>query len=189
MNIIEQNIILYYADFLSLKDTSTPVTDNCKYYFVYDYPMNSAYLVNNTPFFDPENKYYVQAYTEYEVIKNKFGDTGVKNFIEDICNLSAQGCVGAREMLKCIHQYSTKQERRSAMNRYERWLDNITYYHYVVGEDGERKKEPCNKYVAHLEQNTESSPEIQYRKDIDDSTDKILDEERQKRLIKMLYTD
>ena len=35
MNDIELNAILYYADFLSLKDVSQPVTDNCKYFFVH----------------------------------------------------------------------------------------------------------------------------------------------------------
>ena len=31
MNTIELNAILYYADYLSLRSISTPVTDNCKY--------------------------------------------------------------------------------------------------------------------------------------------------------------
>lgn len=34
MTNIEHNAILYYADVLSLKETSKPVTDNCKYYFI-----------------------------------------------------------------------------------------------------------------------------------------------------------
>jgi hypothetical protein len=44
MKLIEDNMILYYADFLSLKDISIPVTDNCKYYYIHDNPINSAYL-------------------------------------------------------------------------------------------------------------------------------------------------
>lgn len=44
MSLIEDNMILYYADFLSLKDISIPVTDNCKYYYIHDNPINSAYL-------------------------------------------------------------------------------------------------------------------------------------------------
>ena len=43
MNTIELNAILYYADYLSLRSISTPVTDNCKYYFIHNTPINSAY--------------------------------------------------------------------------------------------------------------------------------------------------
>lgn len=43
---IKHNAILYYADYLSLKDTSTTLTDNCKYYFIYGAPINSAYIVD-----------------------------------------------------------------------------------------------------------------------------------------------
>lgn len=46
INLIELNIILYYADYLSLVETSTTVTDNCKYYVVYGTPMNAAYIVD-----------------------------------------------------------------------------------------------------------------------------------------------
>lgn len=55
LNIVELNSILYYADFISLRETSTTVTDNCKYYFIYNSPINSAYLVDSQPFYDPEN--------------------------------------------------------------------------------------------------------------------------------------
>ena len=47
MNYIELNMLLYYADFISLKATSIPVTDSCKYYFVNNVPMNSAFLVDS----------------------------------------------------------------------------------------------------------------------------------------------
>lgn len=58
LNNIELNIILYYADYLSLKELSIPVTDNCKYYYIHGYPMNSAYIVGLEPFYDSENPYY-----------------------------------------------------------------------------------------------------------------------------------
>lgn len=57
MNNIEFNSILFYADFLSLKDISQPVTDNCKYFFVYGCPVNSAFILNAEPIYDPENRY------------------------------------------------------------------------------------------------------------------------------------
>lgn len=43
---IQHNTILYYADYLSLRDISIPVTDNCKYYFIHGIPINSAYIVD-----------------------------------------------------------------------------------------------------------------------------------------------
>lgn len=46
LDIIELNAILYYADYLSLKEESKAVTDNCKYYFIYGSPINSAYIVD-----------------------------------------------------------------------------------------------------------------------------------------------
>ena len=46
MTHLELNAILYYADFLSLKERNHPVTDNCKYFFIHGYPINSAFIVN-----------------------------------------------------------------------------------------------------------------------------------------------
>lgn len=103
MNKIELNAILYYADFLSMKHTSTPVTDNCKYFFIHGAPINSAFILDLEPVYDPTNIYFQQAKTEYEIIKNKFGDEGIESFIDDICCIKACGSVGAEQMLKCIH--------------------------------------------------------------------------------------
>lgn len=55
MNRIELNAILYYADFLSLQSTNTHVTDNCKYFFVHETPINVSYLVDHEPIFDLSN--------------------------------------------------------------------------------------------------------------------------------------
>ena len=109
MNDIELNAILYYADFLSLKDISQPVTDNCKYFFVHGVPVNSLYIIDLEPVYDAENKYFKQAKSEYDMIKCKFGEDGVESFIEDVCSIRACGCVDAERMLKCIHQYSSKK--------------------------------------------------------------------------------
>lgn len=55
MTHLELNAILYYADFLSLKECGHPVTDNCKYFFIHGYPINSAFIVDLEPEYDPEN--------------------------------------------------------------------------------------------------------------------------------------
>jgi hypothetical protein len=55
MTDIELNAILYYADFLSLKHTNHPVTDNCKYFFIHGCPINSAYIIDLEPEYDPDN--------------------------------------------------------------------------------------------------------------------------------------
>ena len=165
MNLIEQNAILYYADFLRLREESRTVTDNCKYYFIYKTPVNSAYLVDEEPFYDVQNKYYVQAYNEYELVKNKFGEDGVDNFVSNICNLQAAGCVNAEQMLKCIHQFSTKQERNKAVQSYKDWVKSLEYQHIMHNEEGDNIIEPCTKYVAHAERKTWHNPTINYGKD------------------------
>ena len=69
MNNIELNYILYYADFLSLKCTDTPVTDNCKYFFIHGAPKNAAYIVGCEPVYDKNNPYFIQSVQEYELLK------------------------------------------------------------------------------------------------------------------------
>lgn len=108
MNNIELNAILYYADFLSLKEVNHPVTDNCKYFFIHGAPINSLYILNLEPVYDEENPYFQQARAEYTIIRDKFGEEGVESFIEDICSIKACGSVDAERMLRCIHQYSNK---------------------------------------------------------------------------------
>lgn len=148
-NNIEQNAILYYADFLSLRETCCPVTDNCKYFFIYGAPINAAILCDKSPIYDIENKYYIQAFNEYTTLKNKFGDDGVMSFIEQICNLRPLGSVDARQMLQCIHQYDSKSDRRAAFKRYERWLANQKYELSTINDDGEEELRECTRYVAH----------------------------------------
>ena len=57
MTNVELNAILYYADFLSMKYENHPVTDNCKYFFIHGAPINSAYILDLEPEYDPDNKY------------------------------------------------------------------------------------------------------------------------------------
>lgn len=112
MNKIELNAILYYADFLSLKAVSHPVTDNCKYFFIHGAPINSAFILDLEPLYDEENAYFQQAKAEYTIIRDKFGEEGVESFIDDICSIKACGSVNAEQMLQCIHQYSNKRDRK-----------------------------------------------------------------------------
>jgi hypothetical protein len=67
-------------------------------------------------------------------------------------------------MLKCIHRYSTKQERRQALRKYNQWIDKQVYTHIVYNDDGDTQREECTRYVAYSEQNTTSLPRVDYNK-------------------------
>lgn len=151
MNNIELNAILFYADFLSLKHTSQPVTDTCKYFFMYNTPVNSAYVAQVEPQYDPNNKYFEKAKQEYLTLRNQFGDEGVSSFIDQICCLKACGTVDAVQMLKCIHHYSSKKERKTALNNYYKWRESKEYSHLTINENGDPEYKKCSKYVAHYE--------------------------------------
>lgn len=151
MNDIEQNAILYYADFLSLKAISQPVTDNCKYYYIHGVPINSLYIIDLQPVYDKNNQYIQQAIEEYEMIKNKFGEEGIESFIEDICSIRACGVVDAKRMLNCIHQYSSKKQRKEAFRVYYEWKNNLKYTHETINEKGDIVDTECTKYVYHHE--------------------------------------
>ena len=151
MNNIELNAILYYADFLSLKAIHQPVTDNCKYFFIHGAPINSAFILNLEPIYDEENPYFKQAKAEYEIIKAKFGEDGVDSFVDDICSIKACGSVNAEQMLKCIHQFSSKKERGTAFNSYYNWKNSQIYTKITINEDGNPKETTCSRYVYHAE--------------------------------------
>ena len=162
LSFIEQNIILYYADFLSLKHSSTHVTDNCKYYYIYSSPINLAYLVDSEPFYDENNPYYQQAYQEYMMLKNKVDQEGVASFVEKICNLAVMGCVDAELMLKQIHQFSNKSERSTAMKDYHNWISTQHYTHLTTNDQGDVVRTECTRYIAHYEQHTKADPQVYY---------------------------
>ena len=151
MNDIELNALLFYADFLSLKATSQPVTDNCKYFYIHGMPINSACILDMEPIYDPDNPYFQQALAEYTIIRDKYGDEGLETFIDDICCIRACGCVDAERMLKCIHQYSTKRERKEAFNLYNNWKKDQIYSHITINENGDPQRTECTKYVYHAE--------------------------------------
>ena len=151
MNNIELNAILYYADYLSLKAISKPVTDNCKYFFIHGAPINSLFILDLEPIYDKDNEYFKQSKTEYEIIRNKFGEEGIESFIDDICCIKACGTVDAKLMLKRIHQYSNKNERKQAFRAYNNWKNSQKYTHFTINEKGEAIEIPCSSYVYHVE--------------------------------------
>lgn len=103
------------------------------------------------PEYDEDNQYFKQARAEYEIIRDKFGDEGVQTFIDDVCCIKACGSVDAERMLKCIHQFSNKRERRQAFNAYNTWRDNQVYTHITINENGDPQEKTCSKYVYHAE--------------------------------------
>ena len=151
MTHIELNAVLYYADFLSLKHECHPITDNCKYFFIHGCPMNSAYIVDLEPIYDTQNPYFIQAYEEFKAIQDKYEDEAAMSFVDDICSIRACGSVNAEQMLKCIHQFSTKHERKAAFSKYNNWLKEQTYCHITINENGDPQETPCTKYVKHAE--------------------------------------
>lgn len=96
---------------------------------------------------------------EYIDIRNKFGDTGVFSFINNICNISACGCVSGHNMLRCILQYSRKNEYQEAVNKYNKYMKNLKYSHIIKDEEGKSIRVQCSKYVAHLEQSSGKNTE------------------------------
>ena len=151
INNIELNAILYYADFLSLKAISIPVTDNCKYFYIHGTPINSCYILDLEPIYDQDNQYFQQSLQEYTLLRDKFGEEGVISFIENLANLSARGCVTAQQMLNVIHQYSSKIERKQAFNDYNQWKRGKRYTHTFINEDGKIEEHECSMYTYHVE--------------------------------------
>lgn len=96
MNNIELNAILFYADYMSLREICQPVTDNCKYFYIHGCPINAAFILNLEPEYDETNPYFLQAYAEYNTIRDKYGDEGIESFIDDICAIRACGSVDAK---------------------------------------------------------------------------------------------
>lgn len=148
---IELNAILYYADFLSMKETSTPVTDTCKYFFIHGAPINACYIANVEPMYDPENQYFKQSKEEFEQLRDRFGEAGAMSFIDDICSLKACGTVSGENMLRCIHQYGRKKEFEQALSKYNKWKKDLIFQHIIKDEDGRYKHTTCTKAIAHFE--------------------------------------
>ena len=155
LGIEERSAILYYADYLSLKSRCKTATDSCKYFFINGFPINSAFLLEDEPDYHRGNQFIIQSYNEYQLIKEKFGLDAVKSFIGDVCMIQARGSIGPEDILAQIHLYSTKYERKQAFREYEKKRRKRKYYHKIIDEDGNVRKEPCSKYVWHAERRLE----------------------------------
>lgn len=59
--------------------------------------------------------------------------------------------VDAERMLKYIHRYSTKQERKAAFKILEEHLNSKKYFHTTINELGDPQETECTQYVAHTE--------------------------------------
>lgn len=151
MNTAELNAILYYADFLSIQYTGTPVTDTCKYFFMRGTPINISYLAGVEPFYNAENQYFKQSLTEYNLIKNKCGDDIVEGFIDGICNLAACGMVDGERMLQVAYRWSPKKRREAAQNKFYEWKNNVFYEHITQDEHGKSIVTKCSRNIAHYE--------------------------------------
>lgn len=144
--------VLFYADYLSLRETYTPVTDNCKYYYIMGMPINCTKMVNSEPVYDVQNQYYIQAYQELTQIRNKVGLQALASFVRDLCNVFALGCINGEQMLKCILCYDTSKVRKKAISKYRAHMKNIEYTQEVCDDDGNIVEESCKKYVYHVNQ-------------------------------------
>ena len=145
---VSLNAVLYYADYLSLYHTYTPITDTCKYFIIYGTPVNAAYLDGNSPVYDEDNIYYKQALDELRKVQQKTGRSGLITFLQNICKVFARGCVNGEQMLDCILYYKTKREKRDARAKYNEYMNSRLYkLEQIV--DGEPQTITCNKYVKH----------------------------------------
>lgn len=150
-NDITLNAILFYADYLSLREQSIPVTDNCKYFFIHKQPINSAYIAGVEPFYDEDNPYFQQAKFELSKIEDMFDEDGVMSFVNDIGMLQAGGMCDGERLLKYIHQYSDRRERKNAAKTYNEYIDSLVYTTNSIDEDGNPIEIECTKYVSHVE--------------------------------------
>lgn len=151
MNDISISAILFYADYLSLKERSIPVTDNCKYFFIYKQPVNCAYIAGSQPFFDEDNEYFIQSKFELQKIEDQYDEDGVMSFVNDIGMLQAGGMCDAERLLKYIHQYSSKRDKKDAIKKYNNYINNLTYTTTTINEDGNPQETKCTRYVAYSE--------------------------------------
>lgn len=163
-DLLYQNILLYYADYLALRNKSRHVSDNCKYYYLFGGPINVAYICNNKPFYNEEDQYYQQSVKEITMIINKAGIQEALEFVNALCNVKAMGVIDANLMLKQIHQFSTQIDRSTAFKDYTRWLSTQRYSYLGTNEHGDIVRMPCTRYLAHSYIDTERNPQVDYIK-------------------------
>lgn len=65
-------------------------------------------------------------------------------------------------MLECIHLYSDKKTRKTALDIYTNWKNNKKYFHTIIDGDGDQRRAECSQYVARAEQGTWTNPTFNY---------------------------
>ena len=148
MNETELIAILYYSDLLSMKSVSHPITNNCKYFFVYKTPMHISFIVNQLPQFDKQNQYFQQALKEYRMLTDKYGNDGAMSFINNLCNLGVAGSVNGLQMLKYIHRYTDNYNKYKAFKEYKQYIKDQKYTFQSKNDDGEIETRSCTKYIS-----------------------------------------
>ena len=148
MNEAELSAILYYADLLSMKSTSHPITNNCKYFFVHKTPMHISFIVNQLPQFDKEDQYFQQSLNEYRMLTDKYGNDGAMSFINNLCNLGVAGSVNGLQMLKYIHRYTDNYNKYKAFKEYKQYIKDQKYTFQSKNDDGEIETRSCTKYIS-----------------------------------------
>lgn len=152
LNNIELNAVLFYADVLSLEDISIPVTDNCKYFYIHNTPINILSIAGNPILIDSNNCYYREAVETYLLLRDKYGEDGVQTFIDKICAIGVCGMVDAERILKCIHQYDDKSVKKAAYKKYQDWVDNKHYTTTIIDDDGDPQQIECSAEIWHYTQ-------------------------------------
>ena len=142
LSIAEWSTILFRADCLSLQATNTSVTDTCKYFFIHGAPINSCYIAKVEPFYDIQNEYLQQAITEYNLIKNSFGEDGIYSYIGEIACIRACGAVNAERILQHLYRFAKGKKLQKAIQRYK---------HVIKNDEGESVIAKCGKELAHVE--------------------------------------
>lgn len=142
------NAVLFYADYLSLHDLYTPITDTCKYYIIFGMPINAAYIQGSGPIYNKESKYFKQSVDELQKIYKKTGPEGVISFLQNICNVFALGNIDGIKMLNCMFYYENKKIKNISRSTYTKYMKSIRYKH-VVEEDGVETAISNTKYVEH----------------------------------------
>ena len=151
LSIAEWSTILFRADCLSLQATNTSVTDTCKYFFIHGAPINSCYIAKVEPFYDIQNEYLQQAITEYNLIKNSFGEDGIYSYIGEIACIRACGALNAERILQHLYRFAKGKKLQKAIQRYNIWKNNLSYKHVIKNDEGESVIAKCGKELAHVE--------------------------------------
>lgn len=151
INQIEYNAILFYSDVLSLEERSIPITFPCKYFYIYNTPMHIDSICGYEVKVGLNNKYFKKAYKTYIILRDKYGEEGIKTFIDNICSISLCGMLDGERMLKCIRQYDDKQSKTNSINKYHRWQSKQTFTHTILDDEDREREVECTKYIKHYE--------------------------------------